>query len=61
MPEYEPPERAYDISIVAHISVRGIFMGSTAAEALDAAKGELFTMGQIEDIQIERQILVEDL
>lgn len=52
-------EHAYDIILTATIRVHGIFMGETCADAIKAAKDEMFQIGQIEDITVERQVLVE--
>jgi hypothetical protein len=53
-------EHAYDIILTAQVRVHGIFMGETAADAIAAAKDEMFVIGQVENVTVERQVLMED-
>lgn len=52
-----PGLHVYDIRLKAVIEIGGAYEADTAAQAIEQAKLELRTHGEIVDVQVERQLL----
>lgn len=49
-------DREYDIIIEAKISISGKYTADSLQEAIDTAKGELRSQGEISDVIVERSV-----
>jgi len=54
------PLHIYDVILTAKIEIGGQYWGNTAAEAIDAARLDLKANGELSEITVERQMLVDD-
>lgn len=54
------PAHKYDIRLRATIEIGGEYLGDTVEHALDTARLELRSAGEISNIDIERAVIIDD-
>ena len=53
-------QHTYEIILRAELRIEGLYGAETAGEAVEMAKREMLNTGQVGNVTVERQMLVEE-